>query len=69
MHNNPANLGRMAEHFEALTPPRRPLRLRRWAFMLLAVLAGIMAVHLAAKAIPQTAFDAVQNTAREEPRP
>ena len=60
MNNDPANLGRMSEHFEALHPPRRPLRLRRWALILaLAVTAG-MVVHVAAKGVPQAAFDAVQ---------
>lgn len=62
MQNDPANLGRMTQHFEALHPPRRPLRLRRWALILaLAVTAG-MVIHAAAKGVPQAAFDAVQKT-------
>ena len=40
--------------------PRRPLRLRRWACAALAALGLILALHIAGKAIPQAALDAVE---------
>lgn len=49
--DDPASLGRMAQHFEALPPPRKP-----WQPIIVGVLLGMIiaipVVHVAHKALP-----------------
>ena len=57
--NCPPEYGMRARLNLSLHPPRRPLRLRRWALILaIAVTAGVV-IHAAAKGMPQAALDAV----------
>lgn len=55
--NPDPDLGRMAQHFEALQPPRRKLRLRRWAILAVLFFAAGAVGHVVVKGAANVAHE------------